>query len=196
MEMLSMTGFGVGEVSVAGMNITVELRAVNHRFLDIAMKLPPAFISWEMDIRNLLKSRLARGRVSCFVQVRRDAGDVSVANNAPCCFRGESIRDQGHQLIESADAGIVEASDQRPSDATGNLCECVLECGDGAVVIEMVRLDVRDEYAFEMQVSERAKCLICLEDEQIVRSEMCPGVETDHLSPDEEARVKAKTSEG
>ena len=43
--------------------VTVELRSVNHRFLDVALKLPPALASFEIDIRNVLKARVARGRV-------------------------------------------------------------------------------------------------------------------------------------
>ncbi len=73
--MLSMTGFGSGEATAGTSRISVELRAVNHRFLDVVVKLPPAVASSEIDIRNVLKARVARGRLSVFVQLERHEED-------------------------------------------------------------------------------------------------------------------------
>ena len=74
--MLSMTGFGSGETTVGQTTVAVELRSVNHRFLDVALKLPTALGFAEIDIRNVLKERVARGRVSCGVTVERSAAAV------------------------------------------------------------------------------------------------------------------------
>jgi len=74
--MLSMTGFGIGEATAGSTKITVELRSVNHRFLDVAVKLPPALASFEIDIRNTLKARVARGRVTVAAQIERGAEDT------------------------------------------------------------------------------------------------------------------------
>jgi len=71
--MLSMTGFGTGQAAAGDATVTVELRSVNHRFLDVALKMPSALASFEIDVRNLLKERLARGRVSCQIQIEREA---------------------------------------------------------------------------------------------------------------------------
>jgi uncharacterized protein (TIGR00255 family) len=73
--MLSMTGFGIGEATAGAAKITVELRSVNHRFLDVAVKLPPVLASFEIDIRNVLKARVARGRVTVSAQIERGAED-------------------------------------------------------------------------------------------------------------------------
>lgn len=70
--MLSMTGFGTGTATAGATTITVELRSVNHRFLDVALKMPSALGSSEIDIRNVLKERVARGRVTCSVQMERE----------------------------------------------------------------------------------------------------------------------------
>ena len=67
--MLSMTGFGIGEAAGDSFTVSVELRSVNHRFLDVAMKMPAPLASLEPDIRAHLKERVARGRVSCSVQL-------------------------------------------------------------------------------------------------------------------------------
>lgn len=76
--MLSMTGFGSGDSSAGNLTITVELRAVNHRFLDVTVKAPPQIAILENDIRIFLKERLARGRITCSVQLSRPLGSASV----------------------------------------------------------------------------------------------------------------------
>src|SRR5215470_5613464 len=65
----SMTGFGRAEAITDGFAITVEARSVNHRHLDIALRLPRALAAVEMDARRLIQSRLERGRIDVAVQV-------------------------------------------------------------------------------------------------------------------------------
>jgi len=64
-----MTGFGRAEASGGGIVVTAELRSVNHRHLDIALRLPRTLTSFEADLRRLIASRLERGRVDVAVQV-------------------------------------------------------------------------------------------------------------------------------
>jgi uncharacterized protein (TIGR00255 family) len=65
----SMTGFGRAEASDARLAVCVEARSVNHRHLDIALRLPRGLASLEPDARRLVQSRLERGRVDVSVQV-------------------------------------------------------------------------------------------------------------------------------
>src|SRR2546422_11752285 len=65
----SMTGFGRAEGGADAMTVTVEARSVNHRHLDIALRLPRALGSFEMDARRLIQSRLERGRIDVAVQI-------------------------------------------------------------------------------------------------------------------------------
>ena len=65
----SMTGFGRAEVSGESIAVTVEARSVNHRHLDIALRLPRSLASLELDARRLVQARLERGRVDVTVQV-------------------------------------------------------------------------------------------------------------------------------
>jgi uncharacterized protein (TIGR00255 family) len=60
----SMTGFGVAEVAGRGFKIATELRSVNHRFLDIALRLPRALQSFEDEIKTRIRDRIDRGRIS------------------------------------------------------------------------------------------------------------------------------------
>ena len=65
----SMTGFGRAEVSGESIAVTVEARSVNHRHLDIALRLPRTLSALELDARRLVQARLERGRVDVTVQV-------------------------------------------------------------------------------------------------------------------------------
>lgn len=62
--MLSMTGFGNGESTRGAVSVTIELRSVNHRFLDVSLRLPGPLATYEFDIRKFLKDNVARGRVT------------------------------------------------------------------------------------------------------------------------------------
>jgi uncharacterized protein (TIGR00255 family) len=70
--MLSMTGFGGGEAASGPVTVTVELRSVNHRFLDVSLKLPSALQFLEVELRQRLKDDLARGRVTCAASIAID----------------------------------------------------------------------------------------------------------------------------
>ena len=65
----SMTGFGRSEQSGDTLVVTVEARSVNHRHLEIAVRLPGAFAGLDADVRRLVQGRLERGRVDVNVQV-------------------------------------------------------------------------------------------------------------------------------
>ena len=70
----SMTGFGRAEVSGEAIVVTVEARSVNHRHLDIALRLPRALTGLEMDARRVVQSRVERGRIDVAVQIAPLAG--------------------------------------------------------------------------------------------------------------------------
>ena len=70
----SMTGFGRGEASGESIAVTVEVRSVNHRHLDVALRLPRSLAALELDVRRLVQSRLERGRIDIAVQLTPLAG--------------------------------------------------------------------------------------------------------------------------
>ncbi|MDD3413532.1 MAG: YicC family protein [Lachnospiraceae bacterium] len=63
----SMTGFGRCEISDENRKFTVEMKAVNHRYLDVNMKMPKKLGFFESSIRNLLKNYIQRGKVDVFI---------------------------------------------------------------------------------------------------------------------------------
>jgi uncharacterized protein (TIGR00255 family) len=65
----SMTGFGRAEATGESIVVTVEARSVNHRHLDVALRLPRSLAALELDARRVVQSRLERGRVDVNVQL-------------------------------------------------------------------------------------------------------------------------------
>ncbi|MCI8923258.1 MAG: YicC family protein [Lachnospiraceae bacterium] len=63
----SMTGFGRCEVQEGQRKITVEMKSVNHRYLDVAMKMPKKLNFFEAAIRSELKNFIQRGKVDLFI---------------------------------------------------------------------------------------------------------------------------------
>ncbi len=72
--MKSMTGFGQAEIRTPpyGGNLSVELRAVNHRFFDLRTKLPPELAALEPKLRSSLQRRIERGAISLFVSWKEE----------------------------------------------------------------------------------------------------------------------------
>lgn len=78
--LISMTGFGRGEVSLDGGNgstttITAEARSVNSRFIEISLRLPRSINDRELEIRELIRKRLERGKIALNVSVVRQGAE-------------------------------------------------------------------------------------------------------------------------
>ena len=81
--MNSMTGYGRGAKFAAGRQLTIELKSVNHRFLDISFRMPRSFAFLEEDMRAQMASRLTRGHVDVFVTYRNLRSDSKVVQVDP-----------------------------------------------------------------------------------------------------------------
>ena len=78
----SMTGYGSAKGTVDGLEITVELKSVNNRYLDAAVRLPRSFLFAEELIKARVQSHISRGKVDVFVSVdSSQAGDMTVKVN-------------------------------------------------------------------------------------------------------------------
>ena len=80
----SMTGYGRGEAVLHDRTITVEVRAVNNRYLDCAVKIPRLYVFAEEAIKAQVQSQVGRGKVDVFVTIDATAADkVAVTLNRP-----------------------------------------------------------------------------------------------------------------
>ena len=83
--MFSMTGYGKGEYKEGGIELTVEIKTVNNRYLDVSVKSPKSFNAYEETVRSLVRGSLSRGHADVFVGFndrREQAGRLTVDENA------------------------------------------------------------------------------------------------------------------
>ena len=69
-----MTGFGTAEVQWETWSCISEIRAVNHRFLDINLRIPSSFQKMEQELKNHIKSLCSRGKIDCTIRLEKDSG--------------------------------------------------------------------------------------------------------------------------
>ena len=68
----SMTGYGRSEIQRDGFTVRVELRSVNSRFMDLALKTSRELFNYENELKELIKSKISRGRISSQIVSSRD----------------------------------------------------------------------------------------------------------------------------
>ena len=97
----SMTGFGKGEAALQNKKITVEIRSLNSKQLDLGLRLPAVYRQSEYEIRNIIARTIQRGKVDVFVPV------ASQAVETPARINKEVFREYLHQMTDTlAFAGI------------------------------------------------------------------------------------------
>ncbi len=70
--MYSMTGYGKGVAKADGKTVTVEIKTVNHRYLDLGLKMPRNFIFLEDAVKKAIASAISRGHADVFVTYEKD----------------------------------------------------------------------------------------------------------------------------
>ena len=138
--MYSMTGYGKGVASRDGRTLTVELKSVNHRFLDVSMRLPRSLSFLEDTFRSELAAGLSRGHVDVYLNYSNTREDA------------KSIRING-AFLSAYVASAREANEQVGLRDDLTLSSClrlpdVVEITEGdedtAAVTELAREAVRD----------------------------------------------------
>ncbi len=100
----SMTGFGKGEATLKNKKITVEIRSLNSKQLDLNLRLPSAYRQSEYEIRTSLARALVRGKVDVFITVENQRAET------PACIDRELFCEYLRQLTEAMAHAGIEAS--------------------------------------------------------------------------------------
>lgn len=126
--LISMTGFGNATVTGDGMTVTVEIRSVNSRFYEFTARVPKHLQSRELDLKELVRARLKRGKINLTVSVDRDGDMVEnglqVSPEAVKAYYGllTTLRDVAgiteeitlEHLLKFSDVFTMDARDELP----------------------------------------------------------------------------------
>ena len=103
---LSMTGFGSTNLSNNGFTTEVEIRCLNSKFLDLSLRIPKALNPREAEIREIIQSKLQRGKVSISIEwreVKGSAAKVEINRNL--------LKEYYHQLKQAQEELGAEGKD-------------------------------------------------------------------------------------
>ncbi|MGI5849627.1 MAG: YicC/YloC family endoribonuclease [Christensenellales bacterium] len=163
-----MTGFGRAEAELDGRKVTIEIKAVNHRYLDINIRLPRSLGFVEESVRKIIKDRLTRGRVDVFINyyalvdgvrtARADTGLIgsylSAARQAGKAVRLTDDLKLSH-ILQIPDAIVIDEAQDDETKQTG-LVKLALE----SALEYLTEMRAREGKELEENILE---CLIALE---------------------------------
>ena len=97
-----MTGFAAASRSIPGLTVTVELRSVNSRFLDLSLRVPDELRQLEAALREAIGARLQRGKVECRIALQRQPGIEAPRLNDPVLAQLEQLDAQVRTRLPAA----------------------------------------------------------------------------------------------
>ena len=181
----SMTGFGKSEVTLPNRKITVEIRSLNSKQMDLSLRLPAIYRQSEYEIRNAVARALRRGKVDVFGSVESQAVETSAHINGQVLAADagelrEAAREAGFDTTDPGwDAAALQVLMRLP-DAVSTDAESVSEeehaallraveeaCGrldafrsqEGAILIAdlLRRVELIEGYRHEVEPFEKAR---------------------------------------
>jgi len=69
---VSITGFGKGSAGNKNLSVEAEVKSINSRYLDISLRIPSSLMNKDYDIKEFIKSKIKRGKVSASIQIKRN----------------------------------------------------------------------------------------------------------------------------
>ncbi len=120
----SMTGFGKAEVSLPNKKITVEIRSLNSKQLDLNLRLPAIYRQAEYDIRSTIGKAVVRGKVDVFVSVETNAVNTSATINS------EVFAEYCRQLRDAMSATQMDPNFITSSVASSIVAQSILRLPD------------------------------------------------------------------
>ena len=174
----SMTGYGRAQQIRNGRDITMELRSVNNRYLDLSIKLPRLYTFAEEAIRTRLQGRLNRGKVDVYVTIRDAGAEQSQISLNRSVLEGyltamrEMVRDYGVQddisaaaLSRFSDVFTVEKAEEDEQQVKTDLLAVLDQALDAFVAMRQ-----REGAALEKDLTAKCGTVLDLVDQVAQRS--------------------------
>ena len=164
--MLSMTGYGRASKEIEGRQMTIELKSVNHRFLDLSFRMPRNLMFLEDAARRIIGERLSRGHVDVFVtykNLRTDARTVTVDRalfnayaQALDTVAGAGLRDDRSlmAIARMPDVMVVTEADEDREAVTA-----LMESAMDEAVSQLVAMRTREGEAMQRDLSEKVDAI-------------------------------------
>jgi uncharacterized protein (TIGR00255 family) len=168
--MRSMTGFGCGEAELDGNKLTCELRALNHRFLDVRVRMPDELASHAFYVEQVARERLSRGRFDIGVRLD-DSGNAVRFSTTRARAVYESLlqlRDElapGTEVPVAALASLPQLLLMDGGRATSAGLEQALSRAFNAALARLDEMREREGQALARELSERLQNLRTLASE-------------------------------
>jgi uncharacterized protein (TIGR00255 family) len=158
--MRSMTGFGVGDAPLGDGRVVVELRALNHRFLDVRVRLPEELLDQNFFIEQLARESLARGRFDIGVRLEGAAlpPPLFSVERARALYRGlAQLRDElapGTELPVTALTGMPDLV-TNPTTADSEGARTALKTAFEAALVRLDEMRRHEGEALMRELSTR-----------------------------------------
>jgi uncharacterized protein (TIGR00255 family) len=170
----SMTGYSMVRVEEPEYSLAVSIKSINHRFLDLQMRLPPGFDAFEPTVRRLVKEHMSRGHVEVTVGLERAArGELQLNRSlleaylAACeRLRGQFGYTSEPDLVALLRVpGIVEGANGAPSPGELDRFRPVLEKAVAEALRRLNQMRAQEGVALERDLRSRLERLERLRDE-------------------------------
>jgi len=105
----SMTGYGRCELSKRGTTVSVEVRSVNSRYLDVTTRLPRTLSHREKDVKDIVRSFMSRGNINVTVKLERESnGETPLKINASAAKSYYKLLTDLRKIVKSREAVKLE----------------------------------------------------------------------------------------
>jgi uncharacterized protein (TIGR00255 family) len=113
--LISMTGFGKAECELPGRKVSIEIKSLNGKQLDISTRLPSFLKEKEIDIRNEIGRELERGKIDCYISAELTSEDLAHKINKDV-VKGyiKQLREIGEELELKSDEQLLQVAMRLP----------------------------------------------------------------------------------
>src|SRR5271157_198775 len=166
MPLRSMTGFAQVKGQVhARMAFALSLKSVNHRFLDLHFRLPSGSDSLEMQLRRLLKEKIARGHIEVVLSLERGSGETLALNRPLVSAYIAAFRAAAGEFAVPAEPDLnailrIPGALDAPGDPEDGVLETAVMATVGEALDRLNQMREQEGRGIERELRERMQHLL------------------------------------